>query len=89
MGGAGNSNEGLHAYIGDGEGNWVEQSTGLATTEHYSEIELGDLNKDGNLDLIAGGWSFPTCKVYTGNGGAGGSMVWTEQTPPPGSWNGG
>jgi hypothetical protein len=70
---------GLRVFIGDGNGNWVEQSTGLGGEQF--DMDKGDLDNDGNLDLVVGGG------IYTGNGGAGGSMVWTPQNSP-GPWNG-
>jgi hypothetical protein len=44
-------------------------------------LQLADLNNDGNLDIACGG------EIYTGDGGAGGSMDWIPQISP-GIWYG-
>lgn len=70
---------GMHTFVGDGAGNFVEQSGGIVTTSGLqTNIVLADFNNDGNLDLAGAG-------VYFGNGGRGGSMLWT-QTASPGTW---
>ncbi len=61
----------MHVYIGDGAGNYVEESSGLPGSGNAFEVVLADFNNDGNLD-IAG-----NSRIYLGNGGAGGSMTWT------------
>ncbi len=45
---------GLFVSLGDGYGEWTDSSSDLPTTGSYGVVELGDLNNDGNLDLIAG-----------------------------------
>ncbi|UCG69560.1 MAG: VCBS repeat-containing protein [Thermoplasmata archaeon] len=68
--------DGVHCYLGDGNGGWTENSTGLPTTNYYPDLEVDDLNKDGNLDIIC------NRGVWTGNGGQGGTMIWTPQIGP-------
>ena len=70
---------GMHAFIGDGAGNFAEQSAGIGTSSGVqTNIVLADFNNDGSLDIAGDG-------VYLGNGGRGGSMSWT-QTTKPGNW---
>lgn len=61
----------MHVYVGDGIGNFVEESNGLPGSGSAFELILADFNNDGNLDLAG------NARVYLGNGGAGGSMTWT------------
>jgi hypothetical protein len=73
------TSEGLHVYTGDGAGTFTDASSGLPTSESRdSGVVLVDFNKDGNLDVAAGG--SPGVSVYLGNGGSGGSMSWTESS---------
>ncbi|UCE73156.1 MAG: VCBS repeat-containing protein [Methanomassiliicoccales archaeon] len=72
---------GIHCWVGDGTGEWQEQSDGLSTSGWCSDVEVDDLNNDGKLDIACDG------KIYTGNGGKDGSMTWTQQSSP-GPWNG-
>jgi hypothetical protein len=55
---------------------WVSSSTGLATSSNYYGVTLADVNKDGNLDIVAvlenGGG-----KVFLGNGAG----CWTAVSP--------
>jgi hypothetical protein len=70
---------GMRVFIGNGLGTFTEQSTGLVTTgNRETNLVLADFNNDGALDIAGDG-------VFFGNGGRGGSMVWT-QTVSPGSW---
>ena len=50
------TSEGLHVYTGDGAGTFTDDSSGLPTSEsRESSVVLVDFNKDGNLDVAAGG----------------------------------
>jgi hypothetical protein len=73
---------GIHCYVGDGAGGWIEQSTGLSSSGWCPDVEVEDLNNDGNLDIACRG------SIYTGDGGVTGSMVWTSENGTPTSWNG-
>jgi hypothetical protein len=68
----------MHVYVGDGAGNFVEESNGLPASGVAYDLILADFNNDGNLDLAGDG-------VYLGDGGAGGSMDWTFDSNP-GNW---
>jgi PKD repeat protein len=70
------SSDGIHVFTGDGAGHFTDESTGLPSNQDRdSNIVLADFDKDGNMDLAAGGRPGPT--VYLGNGGNGGAMAWT------------
>jgi hypothetical protein len=66
----GNSNVGAKIYLNDGIGNFSLSNQSFDAV-HYNGVELGDLNNDGNLDIIfANGKQFADSpnKTWIGNG---------------------
>jgi len=73
---------GIQLWTGDGSGTsagWQRNDTGLPTAGVYLGLTFADVNHDGNPDLAAAGYAGVGQGLYVwlGNGGAGGSMVWT------------
>ncbi len=54
------STDGIRVWLahgGQGRTYWREQSAGLPTSGNYATVALGDVNRDGYLDIIAAGIS--------------------------------
>jgi hypothetical protein len=62
--------DGVHAYINNKDGSWKHTGISLGGNSN-NEFEFGDINADGNLDLVAS-WEVGT--VYLGDGKGG----WTN-----------
>ena len=77
---------GLYVWTGDGA-SWTKSSDGLPTDNNYGGTGIGDLNKDGNPDIVAAfesTWSGGAAKgvgVWLGSGGVGG-LSFTAGTGP-------
>jgi len=64
-------------YLNDGSGVFIKDSRSSLTGVGWSSIALGDIDNDGDLDLILTGWmGSQVSKVYTNNG----SGVFSEDT---------
>jgi len=46
---------GPDVYLGDGRGGWKASSAGLKVLKFAMAIALGDLDRDGNVDIVAAG----------------------------------
>ena len=76
-------NSGLRCYLGNSGGTggtsftWTAASTNLSTSGRHGEMNLADLDKDGDLDIVVavvdGG-----VVAYLGNGGSGSGQSWTK-----------
>jgi hypothetical protein len=71
--------DGIHVFLGNGEGYFSDESSGLPTDEDRgSKVVLADFNNDGVLDVAAGGT--PGVSIYLGYIQATGSMTWVESS---------
>lgn len=82
---------GPDVYLGDGRGGWTASSTGLKVLKYASVgIALSDLDRDGNLDLIAAGNNTGEIRDgyglfwFKGDGKGGWSMVEGSGLPSKG-----
>jgi len=83
------TSEGIHVYLGDGDGTFEDQSTGLPPTQDRdSNVVLVDFDNDGDLDVAAGGAA--GVDVYLVTVGPLGNLVWTPSSVglPDGKFSG-
>jgi len=65
----------VHCFLNDGGWSFGERSDGLPVLdEYYGDMALGDLDLDGDLDVVAGDWS-GRLRVFLFDAAAG----WTEE----------
>jgi len=75
----GGSTSGIHAWLGDHSGStlsWIEADDGLPSSYEYTGVTLGDIDGDGNLDIVVGSYDNRGISVYL-YGGIG-SLKWTD-----------
>ncbi len=86
---SGGSNLGLNVWLSDGNTSpsWIRQpAPGPDTTLDYHTLEAADVNRDGNMDIVAGHQNDNFgIKVWTGDGGSGGMVAFTAQASPASS----
>ena len=81
---------GLYVYLNNDGTSFSDGSSGLpgAGDNYFGSVQVIDINKDSNLDIIGAyesQWSRGESKgigIWLGNGGDGGSMAWTEADSP-------
>jgi fibronectin type 3 domain-containing protein len=77
-------NKGIQFWTGNGTGaaaSWTREDSGLPATAVYLGLAMADVNNDGSPDLAAAGYGPGNgVHVYLGDGGAGGSLDWTESS---------
>ncbi len=71
---------GVHVYLNQGDGTWV-QSWGIGGGNSTMELRFGDVNADGNADLLA---AHQSGSVYVGDG-EGGFTLADDGLPPAGT----
>jgi hypothetical protein len=91
---------GLRVYLNQNGNSFINSSSGLPMPGDdnfhatHSQLQLIDINKDSNLDIVAAEWLSHqyegVISIYLGNGEADGSMQWTPAEGPGllGSWSG-
>jgi hypothetical protein len=84
-------NGALHVYLGNPDGTFTAAGPPLTSATYYGVVGLGDLNEDGKLDLIAGGYvpgtdfGGGTSNVYTLIGNGDGTFGSAQITPLAGA----
>ncbi len=77
----GYSSSGVRCYLFDGTA-WQEASGGLPTSGYYDLTQLGDIDGDGVLDLVA--YDPPHGRIFLGDGAGGWTADATWTMPSPG-----
>ena len=60
---------GIYVWLGTGKGNFI-QETGPTRVNMYSDVEVGDFNNDGKIDLVGAAWGHDggALRVWLGSG---------------------
>lgn len=65
---SGEQNGGLQVWLGDGRGNWTAE-VGPDAAHIYRDVDVADVNGDGQLDLVGTTWGHPGgIQVFLGSG---------------------
>jgi hypothetical protein len=77
---SGSPGKGVGVWLGNGGSGGLSFTEGVKPTDKdgYDDVFVGDINGDGNSDIIGGSHGVGI-KVWLGNGGAGGTLSWTEK----------
>ncbi len=59
---------GIQIWLGDGQGEWIDE-VGPDASHIYRDVEVADINRDGNLDIIGTAWGHSGgIFIFTGSG---------------------
>jgi protein involved in polysaccharide export with SLBB domain/outer membrane protein OmpA-like peptidoglycan-associated protein len=60
---------GVYVWLGTGKGNFI-QETGPTRVNMYSDVEVGDFNNDGKIDIVGAAWGHDggALRVWLGSG---------------------
>jgi protein involved in polysaccharide export with SLBB domain len=73
------SNGGVQVWLGDESGDWLREQ-GPTRAGIFRKVLVADLNRDGNLDILAAGWGRPAgLGLWRGDGQGGWSAIYPIQ----------
>ena len=70
---------GVKVYTANADLSWTDNSSGLNTAYSTWNVRVADFDKDGNMDILTSKQASGV-RVFTGNGGAGGTLTFTEES---------
>ena len=85
---------GIRMYTGNGcpsgTCTWTQESSGLPTTGSPGQIEIGEVNGDGTLDILSGEMYGSGVWLYTSScpSGTCSWTKWSTEIPTTGTWSG-